>query len=686
MIRRSGTSSAFSSSNSGGSKGGIFGHSTTTSSSRSGGGVNIEDESSGGTAADSSDDEVFDGCSGGVGEAHAVRLCYETTSLHSSDAAHGSMDLLHQQQRPGMIPPRNSIAPIVNAIRTAGVSLPNSCLGKRTGKCQCRIVAVLLLFSLGVMYPITLMLIESQYPTVPLQFHFDVESAITQMDDLRIGKSCLYTTQNGWKCQSCTESPPTAATTLSRGYPTSTPTAKCQILKPKGICKSFVRNDWDTSSKSVSQHDPFNAAADVKYRTLSHAGRYTYYSQPQCTVTNKECFDLERCRHRQQLDTVNETTIHDTHYGETLHTAPLAVYVNMTNSQHISLLDRAIEHSVIRLVEDYRDACLILVFPTSYDTAHALYSAEHWQSDAGHEGRNHLIFNMSRFQFNRTKRLKSDAPISLFHVGFSAVASDSLTTSVFRSGYDQALPLNRHWGRRGFNTWSSNKTFDAASAPPAVDSRNDLKLDLHRPRRWMLSFRGTIKDMPHPYYQHRWLAMEYWDTSKNDVFVDVQCVECFVFGAFARTVKDYYHSAQIYDSLMWESTFGFAPGGSGVGSYRFAEILSTGGIPVVTPDLILPLAPEVDWSGCIVQVTETRIIDLPRLLREMTLTEIQHRQRRCWQLFQTIIGDKEHSEGLFVSDEQVTFEKSMQIWTERTQNAIALNDQLRAITLDGGQG
>ena len=38
------------------------------------------------------------------------------------------------------------------------------------------------------------------------------------------------------------------------------------------------------------------------------------------------------------------------------------------------------------------------------------------------------------------------------------------------------------------------------------------------------SFRGMVKDRPQPYYQHRWLAAEYWDTSQGDVLVDVQCV------------------------------------------------------------------------------------------------------------------------------------------------------------------
>jgi hypothetical protein len=130
---------------------------------------------------------------------------------------------------------------------------------------------------------------------------------------------------------------------------------------------------------------------------------------------------------------------------------------------------------------------------------------------------------------------------------------------------------------------------------------------------------------------------------------------------------------------MWESTFGFAPGGSGVGSYRFGEILSTGGIPVVTHDLVLPLAPEMDWSDCVVRVSEARIVDLPRRLRSMPAEEVRNRQRRCWHLFQSVLGDKRLEEGKWTSDERVTFARSMEIWSVRVSHALALRDTLRTV-------
>ena len=79
-------------------------------------------------------------------------------------------------------------------------------------------------------------------------------------------------------------------------------------------------------------------------------------------------------------------------------------------------------------------------------------------------------------------------------------------------------------------------------------------------------------------------------------------------------------------------------------SYRFGEVLLAGGIPVIVPGTIPPLHPEIDWGRCIVTVSETRIVDLPRLLRGMSEEEVRKRQTECQRLFNQII--KEADEGI----------------------------------------
>ena len=203
------------------------------------------------------------------------------------------------------------------------------------------------------------------------------------------------------------------------------------------------------------------------------------------------------------------------------------------------------------------------------------------------------------------------------------------------------------------------------------------------PAQWLVSFRGSVQNSLHPYYQHRWLAAEYWEKEAPDVVVDVQCkrVASLWNGEkedHCQTVR--YANSTTYADLLWNSTFGFCPGGSGVNSFRFGEVLSTGGIPVVVaPDFVPPFAPELDWSACLVRVSEDRIVDLPALLRRKSPEEIRERQQACWHLFQNVIGDRREQQGgdmLWKSDGRVTFAMAMRIWALRISNALRMADGL----------
>ena len=50
--------------------------------------------------------------------------------------------------------------------------------------------------------------------------------------------------------------------------------------------------------------------------------------------------------------------------------------------------------------------------------------------------------------------------------------------------------------------------------------------------------------------------------------------------------------------------------GGGVGSYRFGEVMGLGGIPIVLPDFLSPMWPDLDWSGCIVLIKRELWISL----------------------------------------------------------------------------
>lgn len=99
---------------------------------------------------------------------------------------------------------------------------------------------------------------------------------------------------------------------------------------------------------------------------------------------------------------------------------------------------------------------------------------------------------------------------------------------------------------------------------------------------------------------------------------------------------------------------------------------------VVAGDFVPPLAPEMDWSGCLIFVSEARIVDLPRQLRQMSLTEIRQRQSACWHLLQTVLGDRQRGTEWF-DDERVLFAKSLEVIAARINNALEFEEQKRAL-------
>jgi len=427
---------------------------------------------------------------------------------------------------------------------------------------------------------------------------------------LQIGKSCRYT-NNAWRCQDCRNS-------------------TCTPLKPRGRCPPFRWYQWDDPApRYQSANDP-TEIEEVRTLTLRF---HSYEGQPPCR-TLASCFNLSRCRDDVLTIYSNQTGPH------ALIDHAVAVHSNSNSNNN--------NNSTVQLqrVDRYQDACLVVVDPHTYKSEAELKAARHWHDD----GRNHLLWHSSQFTYE-PRRLNVDSPFPSFHVGHAALASVSLDQARLRPGYDMVLPLRRRWGRR---------------VPPQ-------DVDVHRPRSCLVGFRGSIQRTLHPNYQHRWLAAEYWETSNDpldddDVKVDAQCL-----GRHKEVIHPYHNlSASAYGDFLWNCTFQFCPGGSGVGSFRFGEVLSTGGIPIVTPDFGPPLAPELDWSDCVVQVSEARIIDIPRILRHDYLQPdaLRQRQQKCWELHRIVYGEKAVGNNSWQDDERVVFGKAMEIWAIRIANAL----------------
>lgn len=378
-------------------------------------------------------------------------------------------------------------------------------------------------------------------------------------------------------------------------------------MRPRGKCSSFEYQGWEEPRpRSSSTYDPFSSSPyPVRLITSYGVGkvRKVEYEQPQCLSLRKPCFDMDLC------------TI-ETNGSEKKLMQPLPVFAYPGQAQRdlknaidgkeiISSVSGANSNSpttAIRMVDDPQSACLLI--------AHAEDLSSAKRAPSWNLGVNHYVYGVKK-------------PIEEgFHYDMAALGSVAITEAQLRPEYDIPLPLPAIW-KLG-NLYERDST-----------SRQKIK-DLHRPRKYLLTFKGSIQDTLQPYYQHRWLAAEYL-YHEPDVAIDAQCKHKTLFGDTVTYAPYDNPSQDNFDDLMVNSTFAFCPGGSHVTSFRFTEVLSAGSIPVLLPEIVPPFFPEVDWSECVIVVSQARIVNLPNILRAIPPEEIRSRQKQCHRLYQTFL-------------------------------------------------
>lgn len=393
----------------------------------------------------------------------------------------------------------------------------------------------------------------------------------------------------------------------------------------------IVRNECGINPRQIAW-DPQSQTSSYNKWTL-HSDGHTYTDHPVCTL--RTCWNLHRCAD----------------------IGPMTVYVPQASftALNASILEYAIKHHLIKVVHEEREnACVVLL-------ADGMYNSIQNFTEALKDGQNRLVWDASQMRFPQEPhvRLSGDDAFPSFHMGKSMVATVALTGATHvRHSYDIPLPLPRKWGHL-----------------PSGDQNEQN-------RTFLLTFRGQWKNRGRPYYLHRWIAYAYWE-NREDVYVDLKCVKYRFGGLWQQIVKDYDESRKLsYDQLLYNSTFGFAPGGSGPGSFRFGEILSAGGIPVVVPDTILPFWPALDWSPCVVQVSESCLVDLPQILRNMTNQDITRRQYACRKLMRLAYGDiLDPRAQRYVSDPKQIFFTAMSILRIRIQHAKSLLREAEGYTI-----
>jgi hypothetical protein len=234
------------------------------------------------------------------------------------------------------------------------------------------------------------------------------------------------------------------------------------------------------------------------------------------------------------------------------------------------------------------------------------------------DGANHLVFDMS----------SAYAPTLPINRGVYAATSFWAAGKSFRHGFDQPLPLwNQKWrtenterdraARRQSDrplllSFKGQRMFWCGSVLCAPD---DLKRAVHS---------GQLRAIAS--YEHGWVRNQVVDLHNGrDVIIATKCAremedpvhcndDCRVQCAADRRLYDTLDFAQ----LLRNSTFGLVLPGITPMSYRLAETLSYGAVPVIASDfMLLPFSKLLDWRSFSIRVSESQLLALPQLLRDL---------------------------------------------------------------------
>ena len=95
-----------------------------------------------------------------------------------------------------------------------------------------------------------------------------------------------------------------------------------------------------------------------------------------------------------------------------------------------------------------------------------------------------------------------------------------------------------------------------------------------------------------------------------------------------------------YEDILKRSIYSGAPRGDAKYSYRFTEVLASGGIPIVmADDWMLPFRPElVKWDECIILIPEKDIgLKMLKYIAPITLSERCERRKKCYDIYRNYI-------------------------------------------------
>eukprot|EP00904_Undaria_pinnatifida_P007033 jgi/Undpi1/345/HiC_scaffold_1.g00341.m1 len=201
---------------------------------------------------------------------------------------------------------------------------------------------------------------------------------------------------------------------------------------------------------------------------------------------------------------------------------------------------------------------------------------------------------------------------------FAMEAACNMHTCFYRTGYDIALPL------------APRKVFDYLTGIAPLD------------REHFLTFKGTLY-LKHHGSEERVSLLPLHDEA-NGIITALSCFELHGDHLLEENIEYCKSLKQRYDNFdyndLMNTTFGLVPGGRSPGTYRLAEVMSAGAIPVfVARDIIEPFREQYDWPSFSFAFAPTDVLpSLVETLRAVSPEQLAEMQRKSLEAYWEIFG------------------------------------------------
>eukprot|EP00903_Cladosiphon_okamuranus_P016254 g14992.t1 len=275
------------------------------------------------------------------------------------------------------------------------------------------------------------------------------------------------------------------------------------------------------------------------------------------------------------------------------------------DSHYIGWVFREAAREAGILAESYESACMIMHVSSQEHQRECALRSPLWNN-----GTNHVMVDFG----DKGREYRPEVAES-----FAMDASSNTHSCVYRSGYDISLPQ------------APKKYFHHLA--------NTAPLD----RDFFLTFKGSVYLSQHGSEER--LSLLPLNDEKHGVVISVHCFDkhgehlLLENVDFCQSLKDRYGNYD-YGDLM-ATTFGLVPAGRSPGTYRLAEVMGAGAIPVIVArDYVPPFREHFDWPSFSFTFAPDQVGPyMMDTLRAVSQRQLEEMQRRSLDAYRRMFGD-----------------------------------------------